>query len=67
MGTVGEGLKAFNWATERIDMALKWLKKKGRENEIKSIDKAIANNDAKSVERIVRRIEKERYKRTSAS
>lgn len=67
MGTLGEGLRAFNWATERIEMACKWLKKNGRENEIERIDKAIANNDAKSIERIVRKIEEERYKRTSAN
>jgi hypothetical protein len=65
--SVKEGLKAFNWVTDRVDQVSAWLKKKVRSGKVESIDRAIDNRDVKSINRIVQSIEKTRDKRTNAS
>lgn len=42
---LGDGLKAFNWVTDRIDQASAWIKKKVRQNEVNKINKAVDTGD----------------------
>lgn len=43
--SLGDGLKAFNWITDRIDQASAWFKKKARQNEVDKINKAVDTGD----------------------
>lgn len=59
----GEGIKAFNWVTDRIDQISKFFTKKGRENEINKINDAVDTGDNKSIGNIVSGIKVNRDKR----
>lgn len=41
----GEGIKAFNWITARIDQVSNFIQRKGRQNEVSKINKAVDGND----------------------
>ena len=47
MGTLGDGLSAFNWVTKRIDQVSNWIKSKKRREDVQKMDNALSNdNDA---------------------
>ena len=64
---ISEGLRAFNWITDRIDQASKFLKKKGRINEVNKIESAVDGGDDKSVNSVLRHIVKESSDRRKAN
>ena len=45
MGELGEGLKAFNWITERVGQFSNWLKKKNRRDDVQSMEKDVLSDD----------------------
>ena len=67
MGTLGEGLKSFNWITDRIDQASAWIKKAVRRGKVNEIDSAVDSRNSVDVDRLVRDIQKRRKDRTNAS
>jgi len=45
MGTFGEGLKSFNWITDRIEQVSKWIKGNKRRKDVQKMDDALSDNN----------------------
>lgn len=54
-----EGLKAFNWVTDRIDQASKWIKGKIRRTDVQKMDNAIDSGDSTTVNAKLDRLHKD--------
>lgn len=57
MGTFGEGLKAFNWITERITQISNWLKARTRRKDVQTMDDAIDDGDDKIINKKLTELE----------
>lgn len=63
--SLGDGLKAFNWVTDRLDQVSKFFKKKGRENEVDKINKSVDSGNDDVIADKLRAIKKSRDSRAS--
>ncbi len=51
--SLGEGLKAFNWLTARIDQLSKFIKKKVRRDNVQGMEKDVTDNDNTAINKRV--------------
>lgn len=63
---LGDGLKAFNWVTDRIDQASAWIKKKVRQNEVNKINKAVDTGDDATIANELLKLRKSKEDRANS-
>lgn len=66
MGTWGEGLKAFNWITDRITQVSNWLKARTRRKDVQTMDDAIDRGDNDVVNRKLQDLARKSKNRTDS-
>lgn len=64
---LGEGLKAFNWITDRIDQVSKWLGRKKRRENVQGMEKDVADGNNTAINKRVSDLKQKAKNRDDAS